>query len=278
MIDARTELYGVIGNGVRESLSPVIHNGAFQRMGMNAVYLAFPVNDLRAAVAGIREFGMRGVSVTVPFKTEILPLLDALDSTAEKIKAVNTIANRHGRLIGYNTDWLGAVGALEETITLRGRKILLLGAGGAARAIAFGLKERGSEVFIYNRSPEKAQALAEESECVSLPGLSWGRVEIEVIINASSAGMRPEESATPLPKELLRPGMTVMDIVYRPRRTRLLREAEGRGCRTVDGLEMLARQGAEQVRIWTGNKPEIKAVIDDLHKALERPGDVRRKT
>ncbi len=272
MIDAQTGLYGVIGSAVGESLSPAIHNGAFRRMGMNAVYLAFSVGDLSIAVAGIRELGIRGVSVTVPFKTRIVPLLDALDKGAEKIGAVNTVRNDHGRLTGYNTDGMGAVGALEEKISLRGRKVLLLGAGGAARAIAFGLKEKGCIVFLYNRSPEKARALAGELGFIALPASLLAGVEADAIVNATSAGMRPQEKESPLPPEVLRAGMTVMDIVYRPRRTRLLMEAEARGCRTIDGLEMLARQGAEQLQIWTGSRPDIHLVLDDLRKAVENEG------
>jgi shikimate dehydrogenase len=270
MIDAETQIYGVIGNPVRHSLSPIIHNGAFQRMGWNAAYLAFEVKDLAEAVSGIKGLGIRGVSVTIPFKTQIIPFLDRLDDMAGKIQAVNTIHNDGGKLIGYNTDWWGALGALEEKVDLKGKRVFLLGAGGAARAIAFGLKERGCQVFISNRSPKKAAALAKELGLVHRPLSFAGRLDVDVLVNATSAGMSPGNEESPVPREVLAKEMTVMDIVYNPLRTKLLREAEERGCQTIDGLEMLARQGAAQVEIWTGKKPEIEEIKEDLRRELNR--------
>jgi len=270
MIDAETQLYGVFGNPVRHSLSPVIHNGAFQRMGLNAVYLAFEVKDLEEAVRGIKGLGIRGVSVTLPFKTQIIPFLDQLDEVAGKIQAVNTIRHEGGKLFGYNTDWSGALGALEEKVDLKGKRIYLLGTGGAARAIAFGLKERGCQVFIGGRSSKKAAALAEELGMVHRPFPFVGRLDADVLVNATSAGMSPNDEESPIPKEVLDKEMTVMDIVYKPLKTKLLREAEERGCRTIDGLEMLARQGAAQIEIWTGRKPEIGEIKEDLRRALNK--------
>jgi len=270
MIDAETQLYGVFGNPVRHSLSPVIHNGAFQRMGLNAAYLAFEVSNLEEAVSGIKGLGIRGVSVTIPFKTQIIPFLDQLDEVAGKIQAVNTIRHEGGKLIGYNTDWSGALGALEEKVDLTGKRIYLLGTGGAARAIAFGLKERGCQVFIGGRSPKKAAALAEELGMVHRPFPFSGRLDADVLVNATSAGMSPNDEESPVPKEVLYKEMTVMDIVYKPLKTKLLRGAEERGCRTIDGLEMLARQGAAQIEIWTGRKPEIGEIKEDLRRALDR--------
>jgi shikimate dehydrogenase len=270
MIDVETQLYGVIGNPVRHSLSPAIHNGAFQRMGLNAVYLAFEVKNLEEAVRGMKGLGIRGVSVTLPFKTQIIPFLDQLDEVAGKIQAVNTIRHEGGKLIGYNTDWSGALGALEERVDLTGKKIYLLGTGGAARAIAFGLKERGCRVFIGGRSPQKAAALAEELGMVHRPFPFAGRLDADVLVNASSAGMSPNDEESPVPREVLRKEMTVMDIVYKPLKTKLLREAEEGGCRTIDGLEMLARQGAAQIEIWTGRKPEIGEIKKDLRRALKQ--------
>ena len=270
MIDAETRLYGVIGNPVRHSLSPVIHNGAFQRMGLNAAYLAFEVKNLEEAVKGIKGLGIGGVSVTIPFKTRIIPFLDGLDEVAGKIGAVNTVRNEGGRLIGYNTDWSGALGALEEKVGLTGKKVLLLGAGGAARAIAFGLKERGCRVFIGNRSPEKSAALAEELGMAHRPLPLAGRVDADVLVNATSAGMSPNDGESPVPKEALSREMTVMDIVYKPLKTRLLSEAEEQGCRTIDGMEMLARQGAQQIEIWTGMRPDLGQIKEDLRRALNQ--------
>ena len=270
MIDAETQLYAVFGNPVRHSLSPIIHNGAFQRMGLNAAYLAFEVSNLEEAVSGIKGLGIRGVSVTIPFKTQIIPFLDQLDEVAGKIRAVNTVRHEGGKLIGYNTDWSGALGALGEKVALKGNRIYLLGTGGAARAIAFGLKERGCQVFIGGRSPKKAAALAEELGMVHRPFPFAGRLDADVLVNATSAGMSPNDEESPVPKEVLHKEMTVMDIVYKPLKTKLLREAEERGCRTIDGLEMLARQGAAQIEIWTGRKAEIGEIQEDLRRALDK--------
>ena len=269
MIDAKTKLFGVIGNPVRESLSPTIHNAAFRRMGLNAAYLAFEVENLEEAVRGIRGLGIRGISVTIPFKTQIIPWLDKVDAVADKIKAVNTIANEGGRLVGYNTDWQGALEALEEKVDVKRKKILLLGAGGAARAIGFGLKGKGGQVIISNRSPDKGHELAKDLGYVYEPLLSINEAGVDVIINATSVGMSPYETQSPLPKEVLKEGMVVMDIVYRPLKTRLLREAEEKGCSIINGLEMLAYQGAAQLEIWTGIKSEVEPIKEDLYRAIE---------
>lgn len=269
MIDAQTQVYGVIGNPVRHSLSPIIHNGVFRRLGIKAVYLAFEVNDLKKAIDGVRGLGILGLSVTIPFKTAIIPFLDELDELAKEIQAVNTLQNKGGKIVGFNTDWLGAIQALKEKNNLRGRKVFLLGAGGAARAIAYGLKKEGCEIFIFNRSPEKGEKLAKEVGGTYLNKIP-GRPEFtpDLLINATSVGMAPDEDQSPFPSELLQEGMVVMDIVYHPWETKLLREAKLRGCGTIDGLEMLARQAAAQTEIWTGFKPDIAPIKEDLQKAL----------
>ena len=274
MIDAQTELYGVIGNPVQHSLSPMIHNRAFKRLGWNAVYLAFEVKNIEEALRGIRGLGVRGVSVTLPFKTEVIPWLDKVEGLAKKIGAVNTIVNRRGKLIGYNTDCDGALEALQERMDLRGKRFVLLGAGGAARAIAFGLQERGYPLIVVNRSKERGQALSRELGCGYLPTSSLvrmraGELEADVIINATSLGMVPRDGETPIPNKLLKEGMMVMDIVYQPLQTKFLREAKKKRCVTVDGLEMLIRQGRAQFEIWTGRRLEIGQIRKDLRRALE---------
>jgi len=274
MIDAQTKLYGVIGNPVRHSLSPIIHNGVFKRLGWNAIYLAFEVKNLEEALRGIRGLDVKGVSVTSPFKTEIVPFLDKVEGLARKIEAVNTIVNRGGKLIGYNTDGRGALEALEEEIDLRGKSVILLGAGGAARAIGFGLKKRDCQFIVANRSKKKGEGLSKELGCDYLPisslvRMKAGELEADVIINATSLGMVPRDRETPIPKKLLKEGMMVMDIVYQPLQTKLLREAKEKGCLTINGLEMLVRQGAAQSEIWTGRKPEIGPIKKDLCRAME---------
>jgi len=268
MIDVTTELYGIIGNPVRHSLSPMIHNKAFRKMGLNAVYLAFEVKDLKEAIDGIRGLGIRGVSVTLPFKNQIIPFLDKVEEVAGKIQAVNTLLNEGEKLIGYNTDWRGALEALEEKVDLKGKRVVLLGAGGAARAIGFALKTRDCEVIISNRTMEKGARLAKELMCIHQPLSSIEGLKADVIINATSAGMYPYDEESPLPKKVLEKGMTVMDIVYKPLQTKLLREAEEIGCLTINGLEMLSRQGAAQLEIWTGKRPGVLQIKNDLRRAL----------
>src|SRR4030042_1064978 len=177
MIDAQTELYGVIGNPVRHSLSPMMHNSFFKRLARNAVYLAFEVKNLEETLRGIRGLEVRGVSVTTPFKTQVIPFLDKIEGLAKKIGAVNTIVNRGGRLIGYNTDCEGALGALEEKMKWRGKKVVLLGAGGAARAIGFGLKGRGCQLIISNRSKRRGEGLSKELGSDYLPTSSFARIQ-----------------------------------------------------------------------------------------------------
>jgi shikimate dehydrogenase len=274
MINAETQLYGIIGNPVRKSLSPVIHNSAFGRMGVNAAYLAFEVGDITDALDAIRGLGIRGVSITIPFKTSVIPFLDELDALSAKIGSVNTIVNRGGKLIGHNTDHFGALKALEEKVNLSGKKVILLGAGGAARAIAYGLKERECEVTIFNRSLGRGATLAKElgyayHSLSALSEMERSMRDADVLINATPVGMHPHEAESPLPKQVLRKEMTVMDIVYRPLRTRLLQEAQERGCKTIDGLEMLAYQGAAQLEIWIGQSPDGEQIKSDLRQSLE---------
>lgn len=266
MLSAHTLIYGIIGNPVRHSLSPLIHNRAFKRFGMDAVYLAFEVKDLSSAIKGIRGLGIKGVSVTIPFKEEILSYLDEVDSVAREIGAVNTVLNREGILVGYNTDWIGALMALEEVVELRGKRVLVMGTGGSARAVIYGLVKRGSHITVIGRSVDKAQKLAEEMGCgfVKSPSDS----EVDVIVNCTPLGMYPMDQETPFPEGLLRRGMVVMDVVYQPLRTRFLREAERRGCLTIDGLGMLCYQGALQFQIWTGKKPDFGEMRRDLEEFL----------
>jgi shikimate dehydrogenase len=274
-INAHTQLFGVIGNPVRHSLSSAVHNHAFQRMGLNAVSLAWEVKHLADAVDGVRGLGIRGMSVTLPFNTEILPMLDGLGDVAAKIRAVNTISNREGKLIGHNTDWMGAVGALQEKINLMGKQVLLLGAGGTARAIAFGLKKHGCRLRILNRSTQRGIALARELGIDPLLPDSFEEINPDIVVNATPVGMHPRCEDTPLGKEHLKKGMVVMDAVYCPLKTRLLREAEEKGCLTIDGLEMLAHQCAAQLELWTERRPDAGEIKEDLVRALDQLSQLR---
>jgi len=272
MINGHTKIYGILGRPVTHSLSPAMHNAAFGKLGINAVYVPFPVTDLSFAVAGIRGLAIGGASVTIPFKEEIIPLLDELDPLASRMGAVNTVVNRDGRLIGYNTDWIGAVAALKGQTAIAGEHVLLLGAGGAARAIAFGILENGGKVTITDLDAPRAETLARELavEAISLRAL--GSCPAAILINATPVGMAPDLEGLPLEPALLSRFTLVMDIVYRPLLTRLLREARAHGARTIDGLQMLIHQATAQFELWTGQTAPLETMSRAAYAALEEEG------
>ncbi len=268
-LDAHTDLYGIIGHPVGHSLSPAIHNMAFRATGKNAVYLAFDVTDLPGAVGGIRALGIKGVSVTIPHKEAIVDLLDEIDPVARRIGAVNTIINRAGHLIGTNTDWMGAVHALKEVTELKGKRVLVLGAGGASRAVCMGLMDMGvAGLHIANRTTERAKVLAEacNASWSGLDGISG--VKASILINTTSVGMTPNVNEIPISPELLPYFQVVMDIVYSPTDTRLLREASVAGCRTVKGIKMLLYQGVAQFELWTGENAPIPVMEQALRESI----------
>lgn len=267
-VDGKTEIYGIIGNPVSHSLSPAMHNAAFAALGLNKIYLPFQVADLPAALTGLKALGIRGASVTIPHKQAVIGLLDSLDPVAEKIGAVNTLVLRAGKMHGSNTDWLGANRALAEKIKLRGASVLLLGAGGSARAIGFGLLEAGAALTLASRTPEKGRALAKTLGCSWLPLAEAGKAGAEVLINATSVGMAPQHNELPISIEALPGFKVVMDIVYAPLATRLLIEAERGGCQTINGLAMLLYQGAAQFEIWTGHEAPIEVMRESLLASL----------
>jgi shikimate dehydrogenase len=248
-----------------------MHEAGYAALGLPFAYVPFEVEDLAASLAGMRALGIRGLGVSHPFKQEVMPLLDAIDPVAARIGAVNTIVNE-GRdgLRGHNTDWLGAVKALEEVTTLEGTRVLVLGAGGAARAVAFGLRERAARVTIANRDRAKADAVAADTGAEST---GFGEAEraaaYDVVVNATTIGQRdqgPASTASPVPAAALRPGLVVMDIVYKPVRTPLLEIAAGRGAVAVHGGRMLLHQAAAQFELYTGER----APLDAMNAALSR--------
>ncbi len=250
--DASTLLYGILGHPVAHSLSPAMHNAAFEFTGLNAVYLAFDVTDLENALAGVRALDIRGLSVTIPHKVAVMELMDDVDDVARRIGAVNTIVNRNGRLFGANTDWIGAVKALEEKTSLKGKRVLVLGAGGSARAVCAGLIERHALVHVANRTVEKALRLAEATGC-SAGGLDAIQdIQADILINTTSVGMEPDSDRMPVPADMLGRFTLVMDIVYAPVETMLLKKAAEAGCETVNGLRMLLLQAVAQFEMWTG--------------------------
>jgi shikimate dehydrogenase len=275
-INSQTSLYAVFGNPVGHSLSPVMHNKAFAEAGLNAMYLAFRVIDIDAATAAVRAIGIKGVSVTIPHKITVMNSLDEIDDLARRIGAVNTVVNREGRLCGFNSDGQGAVRALLEKTAVHGADIAIIGAGGAARAIGFGMIDNGGRVTIINRSIQAGEDLAKDLGADFKPLAGLKQIRADILINTTPVGMRPQTEDLPLSPELLRKDMLVMDIVYNPVQTALLKHARRMGCRTIDGVAMFVYQGAFQFTLWTGMEAPVEtmraAVLAALNADADNPG------
>jgi len=282
-IDAKTRLCALIGNPVEHSLSPAIHNAAFRHLGLNFVYVAFKVEDVEGAIRGIRALtGIRGVSVTIPHKVAVLPYLDKIEPTARNIGAVNTIVSDYGTLTGHNTDASGALAALRASGSpVDGARVLMLGSGGAARAIAFALcmEAKVSALTILAVIDEERDTLVRdlrEKTGAAVSGFqlspeTLGRhiPDAQTLIHCTPVGMSPKAGETCVPRDLLAPHLTVMDIVYNPLETRLLAEARQAGCRTVKGIEMFLHQAVGQFELWTQQPAPVgvmRAVLEGSFK------------
>lgn len=257
--------FGLIGYPLEHSLSPAMHNRALKEVGLSGEYLLLPTpkEALPHRMAQVRE-EFSGVNVTVPHKEAVLAFLDGLSPEAASIGAVNTIVNEGGRLIGYNTDAPGFLRGVKEAGLLL-EPALVLGAGGAGRAVAYALKGEGVSVYIWNRTPERARALAQEMGLKEAP-LEFAR-RARLIVNATRVGLMDKE-ATPLPAHLLPEEGGVVDLVYRPLWTRLLLEAKARGLKVQHGLYMLVYQGALAFELWTGKKAPVLAMFQAACQAL----------
>jgi 3-dehydroquinate dehydratase / shikimate dehydrogenase len=267
-LTAHTRAYGVIGDPIGHSLSPLLHNTAFHACEVDAVFVPFLVRDLREFVGAMKEFGVQGLSVTIPHKETILRRLDDCDPLAARIGAVNTVVVRGGgRLYGYNTDYVGVLRSLERRMQLAGSRVLLFGAGGAARAAAFALAQAGSIVCICARRPERARELARAAggQAIARPGL--GREYFDAIVNCTPIGMYPQ-GGSPLTSAELN-CRVVMDMVYRPRETELLRLARRKGIETISGVEMFLAQGFAQFEIWTGKRAPEREMRRAVESALD---------
>ena len=278
-INTHTQFCGVIGNPVEHSLSPAIHNAAFQKLGLNFVYLAFPVKAIGDALKGLRALGnFRGASVTIPHKVAAVSFLDAVEPTASQIGAINTIVAEDGTLKGYNTDATGALRALRGGgVDLKGRHVIILGSGGAARAIAFALGTGAGigRLTILGIDELERTVLAGDLRLKTgtsvqeapLDEVTLREVlpEAHVLIHCTPMGMSPKVHTTSVPAMLLHAGLTVMDIVYNPRDTQLLKDAKAAGCRTIPGLEMFLHQAAAQFELWTNQA----APTDAMRSVLE---------
>ncbi len=273
-VDAATRVYGVVGDPIAHSLSPAIMNGAFRRENVNAVFLALHAKTLKDLLTCVREIPIHGVSVTMPYKESILQYLDNTDSHSAKIGACNTVVRaQDGKLYGFNTDTAGVIRPLERRLnTLEGARILVLGAGGAARAAVFGLKERGSEVYILNRSAGPAKKLAHQARARMMKRPDLKKMAFDVIINATPVGLGNTRESPLGEKEIN--ARYVFDMVYDPAETRLLKLAKERGAQVIPGIEMFVHQAARQFEIWTG-KPApwdemLRVVLLALQERAQR--------
>jgi len=264
-------LFAVIGSPVSHSMSPRMHSCAFSATGYNGLYLPLEISDIEQAVSGLKALNFKGASITIPHKESIADYLDEVDDLARRIGAVNTVVNTHGGLIGYNTDCSGAMWALTDCTSIKDRQVAIIGAGGAARAIGFGVKTEGGRITIFNRSAEKGETLAGDLDATFMPLAEVRNIECDILINTTPVGMTPHVDDTCVPGEVLDKHMVVMDVVYNPIKTRLLREAEIAGCSTIDGLSMFVYQGAGQFKLWTGSEAPVEmmrmAVLAGLNAA-----------
>ena len=262
-VDAATKVYGVAGDPVAHSLSPLMMNAAFRRENVNAVYLALHATKLSDLLACVRDIPLHGLSITMPYKQQIIEYLDNTDALTEKVGACNTVIRaQDGKLYGYNTDVAGVVRPLEQRLHLSRAKVLVIGAGGAARAAVFGLKERGAEVFIMNRTPSSGLKLARQARAKFLKRSQLRGLQFDVIINATPVGMNGAR-VSPLNENELN-ARTLYEMVYTPAETRLVKMARAKGIQVITGAEMFVQQGARQFEIWTG-KP---APVDEMYRVV----------
>ena len=280
-IGARTNILCVIGHPIEHSMSPVMHNAALNDLSLDYIYLAFDVTPigLEKAILGFKKSNIKGINVTIPHKETIIHYLDELDPLSKQIGAVNTIKNEGGVLLGRNTDALGAKQALLDAgFKIEGKKALILGAGGAARAISFALSEKIDEIFISNRTEERAIKLAKElqnktkikatGKDMSEKTLRTLAYSVDILINTTPIGMYPEIDISPISKDLLNENLFIFDIIYNPLQTRLLKDAKEIGSKTLNGLDMFINQGALAFEWWTDKKPNVKLMKEKIVEQL----------
>ena len=273
-VDAATRVYGVAGDPVAHSLSPAIMNAALRRENVNGVYLALHAKTLKDLLACVRDIPIHGLSITMPYKQTIVEHLDNTDSHTTKIGACNTVVRaQDGKLYGFNTDTAGVVRPLEQRITLEQAKILVLGAGGAARAAVFGLRERGAEVYILNRSTAPAQKLARQAKAKTIKRADLKKLTFDVIINATPVGMGTTRES-PLHENEIN-AKYVFDMVYEPEETRLLKFAKARGAQVIPGAEMFVHQAARQFEIWTGKPAPWDEMLRVVNMAFSQRAAIK---
>jgi len=272
-ITGKTKICGVIGDPIAHTMSPAIHNAAFRALGLDYAYVPFHVKPdyLEQAIMAMRALNITGLNVTIPHKVHVIPFLDKLDDLTEKIGAVNTIVNSDGKLKGYNTDATGFLQTLADNhVDIKGKRIVVLGAGGASRAVSISLAEKGASLIILNRLLELEWAFELTEHISSLfeidvealelthDNLKNAIAEADILINTTSVGMHPDSTSSPIDADLLKPDLVVFDAVYNPLKTRLLADAEATGARTISGIDMLVWQGAHAFEKWTGSKAPVE--------------------
>ncbi|MBI2559410.1 shikimate dehydrogenase [Candidatus Woesearchaeota archaeon] len=272
-MNKKTKIAGLVGNPVDHSWSHVMHNAAFDALNINAAYLKFKVDKLEEFIDYFRSLNIMGFSVTIPHKMEAMKYLDKIDNKAKKIGAVNTIVARNNKLIGCNTDCDGAVKALKSKTSLNRKNAVILGAGGSARALAYGLSENGANVTILNRTAEKAKSIAEDFECGYGPLKDLKNIKYDILINTTPVGMHPNADISPIPKNLINKGSVVFDIVFNPYKTKLLEFAEKNGCATIHGIEMLINGNALQFELWTGKNAPVQLMRKKVMDCMKNAGN-----
>lgn len=254
------KIYGVIGDPVSKSMGYLIHNKAFQEIGLPDIYVPFWVKSLGKFFQGFQS-RFEGLSVTMPHKEEIIPYLDHVDNTAQRIGAVNTVVREDNRWVGYNTDCSGAMRALGSKVDVSDKEVLIIGSGGTAKAIGHGIVKKGGNLTVtYNRNKARGEELAKELNCNVLSSREAQEKEYEILINCSPVGMTPNVNESPFPSRRLQAGMTIFDSVYNPMETKLIREAKSAGCKTISGLELFINQAVDQFELWTGRTAPTSAM------------------
>jgi shikimate dehydrogenase len=254
-MNSKKRLFALFGNPVEHSLSPLMHNAVFDTLKLDARYIALPVENARDIVACMRRMNINGASITIPHKTALIEYLDEITESSRQIGAVNTVVSSEGTLKGDNTDWIGLICALQESVKITRNTFAVLGAGGAARAVVFGILQEGGIPVIFNRTIQKGEMMAREFGCEFNPLEDIGKASAYCLINTTSVGLSPDTERSPVSKAALPNFAWVMDIIYNPLKTKLLHDAEESGCSTISGLSMFVHQGAEQLKIWMNVQP-----------------------
>jgi len=279
-INDRTDVYAVIGDPIGQSLSPAIHNAAFRHLGLNKVLvpIRIPAGSLKSSLDELGWLGIKGYSVTIPHKEEMAALVQQREDTVERTGSCNTMVVENGKRVGYNTDYPAAIGTLEDALGRRpqgeesspllDRQALILGAGGVARSLAFGLMHRGAAVTIASRNDEKATRLANEVGCRAIHWGTRAGTKSDTLINCTPVGMHPKVDETPAPPAAFRAGMLVFDTVYHPENTMFLKLARERGCTTVTGVDMFVQQAALQFQLYTGHEAPMQLMRDVMKNKL----------